>query len=160
MRLSTQTHNAVKVLVHCTRAGGKTVTVPEIAAACDITEFNVFKLLPLLVKGELLETIRGRSGGVCLKKPAEEISIGAVVRATEAVFRKPAKAPASGAAGDPTDYSDMVNGAFLAFVEFLDQKTIADLAEVDSASLPEDGVSGKNRNSDAAESAKSAALDC
>lgn len=156
MRLSTQTHNAVKVLVHCTRAGGKTVTVPEIAAACDITEFNVFKLLPLLVKGELLETIRGRSGGVCLKKPADEISIGAVVRATEAVFRNPAKVPASGTANEPNDYSDMVNGAFLAFVEFLDQKTIADLAEVDGASLPDAGMADESTRSDGAGSSKSA----
>jgi len=157
MRLSTQTHNAVKVLVHCTRAGGKTVTVPEIAAACDITEFNVFKLLPLLVKGGLLETIRGRSGGVCLKKPPEEISIGAVVRATESVFRKPAKNPVSGKANDPDDYSDMVNGAFLAFVEFLDQKSIAELAEVDSTSLSGAGATGKSRNTEGTESA---ALDC
>lgn len=159
MRLSTQTHNAVKVLVHCTRTPGKTVTVPEIAAACDITEFNVFKLLPLLVRGDLLETIRGRSGGVCLKKPADEISIGAVVRATEAVFRKPTEDPESGAASNPDDYSDMVNGAFLAFVEFLDQKTIANLAEVDPAPLPDTGVADASTKGDGAQSSKSASRD-
>lgn len=159
MRLSTQTHNAVKVLVYCTRAAGRTVTVPEIAAACDITEFNVFKLLPLLVKGDLLQTIRGRSGGVCLKKPADEISIGAVVRSTEAVFRKPKKPADPGADDDPNDYSDMVNGAFLAFVEFLDQKSIADLAEVDAAPLPDAGLADGSAKGKQAGSSKSASRD-
>jgi len=149
MRLSTQTHNAVKVLVHCARASGKTVTVPEISAACDITEFNVFKLLPLLAKGGLLETIRGRGGGVVLKLPADQISIGAVVRATEAVYRKPAKETVADGSADPNDYSDMVNGAFSAFVEFLDQKTIGDLAEVDGANMqgspPNEASSGTQK---------------
>lgn len=146
MRLSNQTNNAVKVLVYCARSQEETVTVPEIAAACDITEFNVFKLVPLLVKADLLETIRGRGGGVRLKRSPEEISIGAVVRATETVFQDHEGRPAP-KAGEIADYSEMVDGAFLAFVEFLDQKSIADLAGVEPGphrSTGKRGASKKN----------------
>ncbi|MEM1046077.1 MAG: Rrf2 family transcriptional regulator [Pseudomonadota bacterium] len=130
MRLSNQTNNAVKVLVHCAQAGGRIVTVPDIATSCGITEFNVFKLVPLLVKAGLLETIRGRSGGVRLNLAAEDISLGAVVRATESVFRESESSETE--AGDTgADYSRMIDGAFLAFVEFLDQKSIAELADLE-----------------------------
>lgn len=134
MRLSNQTNNAVKVLVHCARAGGRILTVPEIAASCGITEFNVFKLVPLLVKAGLLETIRGRSGGVRLNQAPEDISLGAIVRATESVFRDPDQhnGQAGGETGTGADYTQMIDGAFLAFVEFLDQKSIAELADLDT----------------------------
>ncbi len=148
MRLSNQTNNAVKVLVHCAQAGGRTLTVPEIAASCGITEFNVFKLVPLLVKAGLLETIRGRSGGVRLNLAPEDISLGAVVRATESVFRDPGSShdETDGEAGTGADYIQMIDGAFLAFVEFLDQKSIAELADLDrkpaEATSPQTGGTG------------------
>ena len=146
MRLSNQTHNAVKVLVFCARSTDKIVTVPEIATACGITEFNVFKLVPLLVKAELLETIRGRGGGVRLNRKPADISIGAVVRATESVFQPAQDKSTSGDIDGIPDYSDMVDGAFLAFVEFLDRKSIADLTDVDQPN-PADATAGTHDTS-------------
>jgi len=133
MRLSSQTNNAVKVLVFCARSDSETVTVPEIAAACDITEFNVFKLVPLLVKAGMMLTIRGRGGGVRLRQSPHEISIGKVVRATETLFQPVQADVPESDADEPADYPSMVDGAFLAFVEFLDQKTIADLAGIETS---------------------------
>ena len=142
MRLSNQTHNAVKVLVYCARNAETTVTVPEIATACEITEFNVFKLVPLLVKAGLLKTIRGRGGGVRLNRNPREISIGAVVRATESVFRSGESLAEEAGEDAMADYSNMVDGALIAFVEFLDQKSIADLVEAQPAGPARSGCGG------------------
>lgn len=125
MRLSQQTKNAVSVLAFCARTPEKTYTVAEVAAGCEITEYNAFKLVPLLVRTGFLNTIRGRNGGVCLARPAEEISIGSVVRATEERLQDTGGKTTK---KKPT-FDDMVDDAFLAFIEILDRSTIAELAD-------------------------------
>lgn len=125
MRLSQQTRNAVSVLVQLAKAANRSLTVPEIAKACDITEYNTFKLVPVLVRGGFLRTIRGRNGGVELAIPADDISIGSVVRATEQSLQTDAM---DAKAGDSqASFETMVDDALLAFVEILDQNTIAEL---------------------------------
>ena len=125
MRLSQQTKNAVSVLAFIARTPEKTYTVSEVAAGCDITEYNTFKLVPLLVRTGFLNTIRGRNGGVSLARPAAEISIGSVVRATEDRLQETGGKPSK---KKPT-FDDMVDDAFLAFIEILDRSTIAELAD-------------------------------
>jgi Rrf2 family protein len=128
MRLSQQSKNAVSVLAYLARAPERARTVAEIAAACGITEYNAFKLVPLLVKGGCLRTIRGRKGGVMLARPAADISIGAVVRLTEETLRAAGHDDGGQAAG----LEQVLDEAFLAFVEVLDGNTIADLAGTDA----------------------------
>ncbi len=120
MRLSKQTRDAVNTLVHLARSDGQLLSVPEIARACDMTEATAFKLVPLLVKANLLQTERGRGGGVRLQRDPAEISVGEVVRAVEAMQRSNE--------GGPTDFGRMVDDAFEAFLEILDENTIADMA--------------------------------
>ena len=120
MRLSKQTKDAVNTLVHLARSDGRLVSVPEIARACGMTEATAFKLVPLLVKANLLQTERGRGGGVRLQRDPAEISVGEVVRAVEALQRS---------TGDgPNDLGRLVDDAFEAFLEILDENTIADMA--------------------------------
>ena len=128
MRLSQKTKNSVSVLVFLARSADRHSTVPEIAEGCEITEFNTFKLVPLLVRTGFLKTIRGRKGGVVLAKPAEEISVGAVVRATEDRFQEAYPAGSGGADREAITFDALVDDAFLAFVEILDRNTIAELA--------------------------------
>ena len=125
MRLSQQTKNAVSVLAFIARTPEKTYTVSEVAAGCDITEYNAFKLVPLLVRTGFLNTIRGRNGGVCLARPAAEMSIGSVVRATEDRLQETGGKTLK---KKPT-FDDMVDDAFLAFIEILDRSTIAELGD-------------------------------
>ena len=136
MRLSHQTKNAVKVLVFCARNPDQTFTVSDIAANCGITEYNAFKLVPILVRAEILTSIRGRNGGIRLAREPDEISVGAVVRATEERLSRHAgdacgregKDGKDGKAGkNDMGFDDMVDDAMLAFVEILDKNTIADL---------------------------------
>ena len=125
MRLSKQTTDAVKVLVHLARHADTTMSVPELARACGMTEPVTFKLVPLLVREGFARTDRGRMGGVTLQRPAETISLGEVVRALEksaldANHKKTLETP---------QLSVIVEEAFGGFLDILDQHSVADLAK-------------------------------
>ena len=55
----------------------------DIARQDGITEYNVAKIVPILVRGGFIATSRGRAGGLKLARPAAEIGIGDVLRVTE-----------------------------------------------------------------------------
>jgi Rrf2 family protein len=59
---------------------------PEIAAAYSVSELFLFKILQPLVENGMIETVRGRNGGIRLGRPASEITLFEVVRATEDNF--------------------------------------------------------------------------
>src|SRR5512140_1251607 len=84
MRLTKQTSYALRILIHCALSGGKHVKAADIAAEHGITEFNVAKIVPILVRGGFITTSRGRTGGLKLARRPEEIGIGDVIRVTEA----------------------------------------------------------------------------
>ena len=84
MRLTKQTSYALRILIHCAVSGEKHVKAADIAAEHGITEFNVAKIVPILVRGGFIATSRGRTGGLRLARPPEEIGIGDVIRVTEA----------------------------------------------------------------------------
>ena len=83
MRLTKQTSYALRILLHCALDPDAQVKAADIAKAYNITEFNVLKIIPLLVHGGFVKTTRGRRGGLRLARPASEIRIGDVVRLTE-----------------------------------------------------------------------------
>ena len=125
MRLSKQTTDAVKVLVHLARNGENVLSVPDLAKACGMTEPMTFKLVPLLVREGFARTDRGRAGGVSLQRTADTISLGEVVRALERAPLDPGKKGTMPAA----DLSMIVDEAFGGFLEILNQHSIADLAK-------------------------------
>jgi Rrf2 family protein len=83
MRLTKQTSYALRILLHCAISPDAQIKAADIAKAYNITEFNVLKIIPLLVQGGFVKTTRGRRGGLRLARPAAEIRIGDVVRLTE-----------------------------------------------------------------------------
>lgn len=86
MRLTRQTNYAMRILMYCAANDGRLSRVPEIAAAYTVSELFLFKILQPLVEAKLVETVRGRNGGVRLAKPADQISLFDVVRVTEESF--------------------------------------------------------------------------
>ena len=83
MRLTKQTSYALRILLHCALRPDEQVKAADIAKAYNITEFNVLKIIPLLVQGGFVTTMRGRRGGIRLARPSSEIRIGDIVRLTE-----------------------------------------------------------------------------
>ncbi|ESR23894.1 Rrf2 family transcriptional regulator [Lutibaculum baratangense] len=130
MRLTKQTGYALRILIHCGQAQGKLVKVPEIARAYQITEHNLFKIIPLLVQRGVLETVRGRGGGIRLARPAKDIRLGEVVKATEET-RIEADCLGGDIGACPirpiAPINRILDEAISAFIDVLEQYTLEDL---------------------------------
>lgn len=86
MRLTRQTSYAIRMLMYCAAKDGRLSRVPDIARSYGVSELFLFKILRPLVENRLMETVRGRNGGVRLARPASQITLLDVVRATEDSF--------------------------------------------------------------------------
>ena len=129
MRLTKQTGYALRILLHCALSPDRSVTVAEVARTQRITEHNVFKIVPMLVEGGFVETARGRGGGIKLARRPEDIRIGDVVRVTEETH---IEADCFGGGADcvirpVAPINRILDDALGAFIEVLDQHTLADL---------------------------------
>lgn len=87
MRLAEYTDSALRVLIDCARHPQRLVTVAEIAARQGLAKNHVMKIVADLAHAGLLETVRGRAGGVRLLRPAREVRVGDVVRLGERDLR-------------------------------------------------------------------------
>lgn len=88
MRLTQWTDYALRVLMYCAehQLRAQPVTISEIAESHGISRSHLTKIVHDLAGRGWIETTRGRGGGMRLVKPANEISLGAVVRDTETDF--------------------------------------------------------------------------
>lgn len=86
MRLTRQTSYAVRTLMYCAVNDPDLSRVSDIAKAYGISELFLFKLIKPLVENHLLQTVRGRHGGIRLGQPAAEITLLDVVKLTEENF--------------------------------------------------------------------------
>lgn len=88
MRLTQWTDYTLRVLMYCAACQGRAqpVTITEIAEQHGISRSHLTKIVQELGARGWLETTRGRGGGIRLLKPAQDIGLGEVVRATETDF--------------------------------------------------------------------------
>ena len=88
MRLSRWTDYSLRVLMYCAACDQceLPVTITEIADSHGISRSHLTKVVHQLGAHGLLETTRGRGGGIRLCRPAAEINVGALVRQTETDF--------------------------------------------------------------------------
>ena len=130
MRLTRQTNYAMRILMYCAVNNDRLSRIPEIAAAYSVSELFLFKILQPLVEHGLVETVRGRNGGVRLGRPAADITLFDVVRVTEESFAM-AECFESDAAECPLIDSCSLNAALRealnAFFAVLERHTIAEL---------------------------------
>ncbi|MBY0229787.1 MAG: Rrf2 family transcriptional regulator [Gemmataceae bacterium] len=77
MKISAQEEYGVRCLLRLARAhGGAAPTIPEIAAAEQLSPAYAGKLLSLLKHAGFVEAQLGRTGGYRLTRPPEEIRLG------------------------------------------------------------------------------------
>lgn len=106
------------------------VTVDEVSRAHRISKAHLVKVSHELGQRGYIETIRGRNGGMRLARPAEQITVGEVVRWTEAPLElvecfnpETNTCPLEGAC----HLSRGIQRALRAFLSVLDDMTIADI---------------------------------
>jgi len=125
MRLTRYTDYAMRVLLYVGARPERLCSISEVSRAYGISQNHLMKVVHDLGKAGYLASARGRFGGIKLGRPAEEISVGAVVRHTEDGFDLAdcgscIIAPACGLTG-------ALGEALAAFLAVLDRYTLADL---------------------------------
>lgn len=131
MRLTKYSDGALRALIYLgLQADAPPARITDIARRMGISEDHLAKVIARLSQLGFVETLRGREGGVRLARPASEIIVGEVVRATEdnmnlvecfdAETNRCPIAPACQLAG-------ALDEALAAFLGVLDRYTLADL---------------------------------
>ena len=86
MRLTSFTDYTLRSLMYLGMNRDKLVTIQEIADLHDISKNHLTKVIHQLGASGLVETVRGRHGGLRLNREPEDINIGEVVRDSESDF--------------------------------------------------------------------------
>jgi Rrf2 family iron-responsive transcriptional regulator len=133
MRLTRQSSYAIRTLIYCAVNAPGLSRIGDIAKAHSISELFLFKLIKPLVEAGLIETVRGRKGGIRLGRPAAEITLLDTIKLTEENFALAECFENSGSdlhcpLADACDLNAALHEALGAFFEVLDGYTIADLA--------------------------------
>ncbi|GGB57001.1 Rrf2 family transcriptional regulator [Virgibacillus dakarensis] len=131
MNLKKYTDYALRVLIFTgMKHEGELASIKEISETFSISQHHLGKIVFELNKLDLLETVRGRNGGIRLAKRPEEINVGMVVRQLENDFvllecfdHKNNYCVISPAC----KLKHALNEALQAFLHVLDQYTINDL---------------------------------
>lgn len=86
MKLTSYTDYALRTLMYLAMNRDRLVTIQDIADAHRIAKNHLTKVVHQLGMLGLVETVRGRNGGLRLGREPSEIRVGDVVRSTESDF--------------------------------------------------------------------------
>jgi Rrf2 family nitric oxide-sensitive transcriptional repressor len=130
MRLTSYTDYTLRTLLHLGMHRDRLATIQEIADLHAISKNHLMKVVYQLGLSGVVETVRGRNGGLRLKLEPEQINLGAIVRATESDFYmadcfNPEGVPC-GLIGD-CRLKNVLWDATNAYLAVLDQQTLATL---------------------------------
>ena len=130
MRLTAFSDYTLRVLMYLAIDPARLATIPAIAAAYAVSENHLMKVVQHLAREGLVESTRGKGGGIRLALPPEEIRLGEVVRSSEG------SAPIVECLGDDPGacrifpvcrLKGILVGAFDALYDALNEHTLADL---------------------------------
>jgi Rrf2 family nitric oxide-sensitive transcriptional repressor len=138
VQLTTHTDYALRVLIYLAVSKRPLATIQEIAGAYGISHAHLTKVVQWLSAQDLVETVRGRSGGLRLSRPPERINVGEVVRVTENVELVECYREWGDCAITPVcALRPLLGEALEAFLKVLDGYTLADLISRRRAALAE-----------------------
>lgn len=84
MRLNVQTDYALRLLMHLAVNNDTLSTIAEIAKRYDISKNHLMKVAHILGREGIIESVRGRTGGLRLSQSAKKTNVGSIVRLMEA----------------------------------------------------------------------------
>ena len=139
MRLTDYTDYALRLLMYLGVHPGKIITVREIAAIHGISHNHLTKIVHQLGVLGVLNTLRGRAGGIQLARPAEHIMLGSVIRMTEPDFKMVdcfSDADCSCLLAGRCKLKGLLAEATAAFLQRLDHVPLSALLGAPGAALP------------------------
>ncbi|RYH32901.1 MAG: Rrf2 family transcriptional regulator [Alcaligenaceae bacterium] len=131
MKLTDYTDYSLRVLIHVAVHPDEPVTIQQISDAFGISRNHLVKIVQHLGQVGLLQTTRGRTGGIRLGRPASAINLGEVVRTTEPdfgmveCFRDDNQCVITRVCG----LKGILHQALKAYLDVLDGYTLQDLVE-------------------------------
>ena len=148
MRLKGYTDYALRVLMHLAATPDRLSSIGEMARTHRISHNHLMKVVQDLRKQGLVDAVRGRTGGIRLGRPADQIRIGEVVRHTEGGFDL--VDCESCVIARACSLTGALREALAAFMAVLDGYTLADLVEERQAGLRQLLASFANPSAEAA----------
>ncbi|MYM39312.1 RrF2 family transcriptional regulator [Duganella qianjiadongensis] len=130
MRLTTFTDYSLRTLLFLSAHRDRLVTIQDIADTHAISKNHLMKVVYQLGLAGLVETVRGRNGGLRLAKEPKDINIGAVIRSTESDFYVAEcfdRAHDTCAITPDCVLKHSLHDAMEAFLAVLDKQTLQDL---------------------------------
>lgn len=130
MRLNLQTDYALRLLMHLAANPRRLVKIADVANRFSISRTHLMKVAYLLGKEGLIETVRGRSGGLRLAHAPEDIRLGDVVRRIEGDIQLVGcmtGEPGFCIISEACRLKGVLREALRAFLDVLDKYTLADL---------------------------------
>lgn len=127
MRLTIFTDYTLRTLMYLGIHRDRLVTIQDIADVHQISKSHLTKVVYQLGMSGLVETVRGRNGGLRLQREPHEINIGDVVRLSEPDFHM--------AACFGSEYSTCAHQGNCRLTPKLAQATAAYLAVLDACTL-------------------------
>ncbi|WP_196260147.1 Rrf2 family transcriptional regulator [Pelagibacterium limicola] len=129
MHLTRFSDYSLRLLLYAASMDDRLITIEEVAHAYGISRAHLMKVANLLVRTGYLVSVRGRSGGLRLSRPAADINLGAILRATEPDFALvECMSSKNGCAiTAKCRLKCVLHSALAAFLAELDAHTLADL---------------------------------
>lgn len=133
MRLADYTDYSLRVLMYCGTYPDRRITIADLAEDLELSRNHLMKIVNDLSRRGLVQTTRGRGGGVRLAVDPRDLRIGDVVRSTESDFRL-VECFNDGASrcnlGPSCRLKPVFAEALQAYLDALDRHTLADLIPV------------------------------
>lgn len=136
MKLSTFSDYTLRVLMFLATERHRLATIPEIAAAYEVSENHLMKVVHQLVRQGVVESVRGRGGGIRLARDPGAIMLGQIVRSSEGsgpIVECLSGQPVTCKIAPVCRLTAILARSFEALYSELDQYTLADL-------VPESGA--------------------
>ena len=146
MRMTFHTDYALRMLIYLALSSDGRATVGQIAKAYDLSRHHLLKVAQTLRAQGLIETIRGRTGGIRLASSPAQINVGAVVRAVE---EEMVVVECMGSGRCQISPACRLKGVFAealsSFMDILDRYSLADVVGNRGDLIPLLGLDGGNK---------------
>ncbi len=133
MRLTSYTDYALRTLIFLGMNRDRLVTIQDIAQLHGISKNHLMKVVHQLGVTGVVDTVRGRNGGLRLKREPADINIGEVVRSTETDFYMAECFDPNNVAcaySSSCALKGVLSAATSAYLKVLDGVTLADMLDI------------------------------
>lgn len=130
MKLTSFSDYTLRVLMFLALDRSRLATIPQIAAAYGISENHLMKVVHQLARAGVIESVRGKGGGIRLAREPEDIRLGQIIRASEGdgpIVECLSDDPGGCCITPVCQLTEVLVRAFDALYASLDEHTLADL---------------------------------